>query len=173
MPSSSYRVRLAVAADAGGACEAVRRSIVELCADDHRGDEETIALWIANKTPVQFKEWISATDKVALVAEGHIGIVGFGLLLSDATVALLYVHPEARFSGVSKALLAAMEEAAAAFGRPDVRLTSSETARRFYLACGYVPSGEPTPGFARILAHPMSKRLSSYRMGRDEPTRPT
>ena len=43
-------IRRAIVTDASGACEVVRRSISELCVDDHQGDQTTIGAWIANKT---------------------------------------------------------------------------------------------------------------------------
>jgi GNAT superfamily N-acetyltransferase len=154
-------IRRAVAADAAGSCDVVRRSIVDLCSADHRGDEARIAAWIANKTPSTFEQWISAEGSLALVAEGAGGIVGFSLMESNGAVRLLYVLPAARFSGVSTALLAAMEREAIARGVPEVRLSSTETARRFYERRGYASAGAPTDGPRRVRSYPMVKRLSA------------
>ncbi len=61
--------RRAVRSDAFAACEVVRRSIVELCRDDHRDDESTLTEWLANKTPADFERWIASTLHAAYVAE--------------------------------------------------------------------------------------------------------
>jgi hypothetical protein len=44
-------IRDAVPEDAPAACEAMRRSISELCSTDHHGDAVILARWLANKTP--------------------------------------------------------------------------------------------------------------------------
>jgi GNAT superfamily N-acetyltransferase len=124
----NYQIRRAVVSDAAQACQAVRRSIAELCVDDHQGDESTLTAWTCNKTAANFATWIVSDRHVALVAEGPSGVVGFGLLNREGTIALLYVSPEARFRGVSKALLAALEDAAIAAGVNQVRLASTATA---------------------------------------------
>ena len=54
-------------------------------------------------------------------------------------ITLNYVSPDARFQGVSKALLAALERTAAELGLKQCRLESTKTARRFYEAAGYRP----------------------------------
>ena len=46
--------------------------------------------------------------------------------------------PDARFRGVSRALLKALEHRALERGNLKCHLISTETARRFYLAAGYV-----------------------------------
>lgn len=45
------KIRDAVAEDAIEACEALRRSITELCVADHRNDPDLLANWLRNKTP--------------------------------------------------------------------------------------------------------------------------
>jgi len=47
-------VREAEAGDADAVIEVVRTSITQLCAADHRDDPETLATWLANKTPANF-----------------------------------------------------------------------------------------------------------------------
>lgn len=153
-------IRRAVIGDAGDVCYVVRRSIIELCTLDHHDDEAAVAAWVANKTPANFEGCISTSGNVALVAQAGADIIGFALLLPDATVALLYVLPEARFSGVSEALLAALEKAALADGMSELRLASTETARGFYLRHGYIPAGEASVEFGWIPSYPMSKRLA-------------
>ena len=90
--------------------------------------------------------------------------MGLGTLSGGGEIMLLYVLPEARFQGVSTALLARMEEQTRALHREICSLTSSLTARRFFLSRGYelMPSededdglGLDAPGnFSKILTAP-------------------
>jgi aminoglycoside phosphotransferase (APT) family kinase protein len=153
-------IRRAVAADAPSACDTVRRSIAELCVQDHQGDAATITAWLANKTEANLTRWISSDQRLAFVAEEAARIVGFGLLDPAGSILLLYVSPDARFRGVSKALLAAMEDVARSVGVHTVTLDSSATARRFYERAGYASRGEPKKGFGITTCYPMSKQLT-------------
>jgi GNAT superfamily N-acetyltransferase len=154
-------VRRALRSDASAACEVVRRSIVELCYDDHGGDESTLTEWLANKTPANFEEWIASERHAAFVAERDRVIIGFGLLDLQGTIALLYVSPDARFSGVSKALLAALEREAIAAGIGVLKLESSITALRFYTRAGYSSTGCSAKGFGITNCQPMSRQLTA------------
>jgi N-acetylglutamate synthase-like GNAT family acetyltransferase len=60
---------------------------------------------------------------------------------------LLYVSPEFRFHGVSKALLAALEADARKLGLPSCALVSTDTAKPFFLAAGYVGYDEAEDDF--------------------------
>jgi GNAT superfamily N-acetyltransferase len=153
--------RRAALSDAAAACDVVRRSIVELCYDDHRGDEGTLASWLANKTLANFEQWIRSDEHIALVAERDNVLVGFALLTLQGTIALLYVSPDARFSGISKALLDALEQAAIAASVSELRLESSVTALRFYTGRGYTSTGPPCTGFGVTSCYPMSRRIGA------------
>jgi GNAT superfamily N-acetyltransferase len=83
------------------------------------------------------------------------------LLDLQGTIVLLYVSPDARFSGISKALLAALEKAAIAAGICEIRLDSSVTAYRFYSRCGYVPTGPPSKAFGITNGYPMSRGIET------------
>lgn len=106
------------------------------------------------------RTWIVSDRHIAFVAEAPSGVIGFGLLNREGTIDLLYVSPEVRFRGISKALLAALEDAAMFAGVNQVRLASTTTARIFYERSGYVADGRPTPSFGRSKCYPMSKRLT-------------
>ncbi len=69
--------------------------------------------------------------------------------------------PEARFRGVSRALLAALEARARERGHEGCTLLSTETARRFYLANGYVEDGPGVGKFGTTSGYPMSKRFGA------------
>ena len=119
----------------------VRRSIVELCEEDHHGEADALDAWLANKTVANFEAWLRSLHTVALVADDPSdGLLGVALLSLDGTLTLLYVAPSARFQGVSTTLLAAVEDAARHKGLAAVTVKTTATARRFYLRRGYAPA---------------------------------
>jgi GNAT superfamily N-acetyltransferase len=151
-------IRRATADDAEAACQVLRRSIAELCAADHRGDAGTLAAWLANKTPENLRRW-TANQRLFVAAEDG-AILGVAALSLAGEVTLNYVSPDARFRGVSKALVARLEEEAAALGLATLTLSSTATARRFYAAAGYAEAGPPVPGFGITRGFPMVKRIA-------------
>lgn len=131
-------VRPAKVAEARRISRVLRRSIVELCGEDHGDDLHRIADWLANKSPQQVARWIADREQIWCVA-GREEIEGAGAIRRDGRLSLLYVEPSARFSGVSRALLDQLELDAFQAGATAITLTSTRTARRFYLEAGYVP----------------------------------
>ena len=154
------KIRQAAPADVAATCELVRNSITELCVEDHHGDAATIAAWHANKTNANFEAWISSPRHIALIAEKAGTAAGFALLNLNGTIALLYVAPAFRFGGVSKAMLAAIEERAMAAGITELRLESTATALPFYERRGFRRSADCVPGFGATSAYPLSKSLA-------------
>jgi GNAT superfamily N-acetyltransferase len=152
-------IRDALPIDAEAACAVMRRSITELCAADHHDDPKILAAWLANKTPEIFNRWLTEPDNSVLVAveDGH--ILSVGAVRSSGEITLNYVSPDARFRGVSGALLAALEHRAAERGKRTCTLASTATARRFYLARGYVETGQPDRKFGTSSGFPMAKPL--------------
>lgn len=131
------QIRTADPEDAAAACETVRRSIIELCVADHADDPAILAAWLANKTPADVRAWIANPDNIILVAtEGDI-VLGVGAVTRGGEIILNYVSPDARFRGISKALLRELEVKAAALGNSARTLTSTLTARAFYVSGGY------------------------------------
>ena len=102
--------------DAEAACVVLRRSITELCRDDYRGDASTLAAWLANKTPEHVRTWIGNPDNCVLVADDGGAILGVAAMQSTGRISLNYVSPDARFRGVSKALMRALEAKATSAG---------------------------------------------------------
>src|SRR5580704_17458920 len=98
----------AIPEDALAACQVMRRSIAELCAADHKGDPAILQRWLSNKTPEIFKSWIRP-DNSLLVAVEDDGILAVGAVTDAGEITLNYVSPDARFRGVSGALLDALE----------------------------------------------------------------
>jgi N-acetylglutamate synthase-like GNAT family acetyltransferase len=153
-------VRRATIADAEQACAVLRRSIAELCGEDHGGDADLLARWLSNKTVENVRRWI--VESHFLVAEDAGQMHGCAAMTKAGKVTLNYVAPEARFRGVSKALIAELETAARALGLEECILESTKTALRFYRGLGYVRSREnyilPLTG---TLATVLRKRLDT------------
>jgi GNAT superfamily N-acetyltransferase len=155
-------IRAATPEDAPAACQVMRRSIAELCVADHRNDEAILTRWLSNKTPEVFASWITQSDNSLLVAAEGGGILGVGSVTDAGEITLNYVSPDARFRGVSRALLGALEARAVERGNTRCTLTSTETARRFYRANGYVEDGLPIGNFGTSSGYPMSNLLTSH-----------
>lgn len=129
------RIRAARAEDAIEACDVVRRSITELCEADHANDPALLARWLANKTPENVGVWIKASH--VFVAEEGSRIIGVAALTSLGHLTLNYVAQEARFRGISRALLREAEGKARDLGCRVCTLQSTKTAERFYRTAGY------------------------------------
>ncbi len=147
------------AEDAPAACQVLRRSIAELCVADHRNDPAILTRWLSNKTPEIFRSWITQTANSVLVAVEGDNILAVGSVTNEGKITLNYVSPDARFRGVSRALVGALEARAVQRGNVRCILTSTETARRFYLENGYVEDGLPVGEFGTSSGYPMSKAL--------------
>jgi GNAT superfamily N-acetyltransferase len=157
---SRMDIRDAVAADAPAACQVLRRSISELCVTDHGNDPAILTRWLSNKTPEIVAAWISDPTASVLVAVGRGMILAVGAVTDAGEITLNYVSPDARFRGVSRALLGALEARAIQRGNWRCALTSTETARRFYHANGYVEDGAVAGKFGTRASYPMSKLLA-------------
>src|SRR5262245_25531007 len=138
---ATMHVRDAREQDADAACCVLRRSISELCVLDHQGDPATLERWLANKAPDNVRQWIGKHH--VLVAVERDVILGIAAMNASGHVLLNYVSPDARFRGVSKALLQDLEARATSLGLSRVTLQSTATASRFYRAAGYTASGPP------------------------------
>jgi GNAT superfamily N-acetyltransferase len=152
-------IRDAAPGDAEAACETMRRSIAELCEADHRNDPKILARWLANKQPRIFLGWLAEPDNSVLVAVVEDAIAAVGAVRDSGEITLNYVSPDHRFKGVSRALLAALEKRAAERGNERCTLSSTATARRFYLASGYVETGAAQGLFGTQTGFPMAKPL--------------
>lgn len=148
-------IRLASEADAGRGIKTLRRSISELCTLDHRNDPQEIRDWLQNKSIASWCLWVSNPTLDLYVADKEGEIVGVGLMSKTGEILLNYVSPDARFRGVSKALLSHMEAKASSDGLLICSLESTKTAHQFYLSQGYTP----LTGGSRIGAT-MTKKLT-------------
>jgi GNAT superfamily N-acetyltransferase len=140
-------MRDAVPEDAPSACEVIRRSISELCSADHHNDPVILGRWLANKIPEIVASRIVKPDNSVLVAVDGDIILAVGSVTDAGEITLNYVSPDARFRGVSRALLVALETRAQERGNQRCTLLSTETAHRFYQSAGYVNDGPPQGKF--------------------------
>jgi GNAT superfamily N-acetyltransferase len=137
----------------------MRRSIAELCFADHRNDPAILERWLGNKTPEVFVSWLEQPDNTLLVAVEDREILAVGAVTDAGKITLNYVPPDARFRGISRAMLASLEARAAERGNTRCVLISTETARRFYQASLYVEDGLPVGAFGTAAGYPMTKPL--------------
>src|SRR5690349_16060857 len=103
------KIRDAVPKDAPAACEMLRRSITVLCGADHRNDPVILGRWLANKTPEIVGSWIIQPGNSVLVAVDDHSIIAVGAVTDAGEITLNYVSPDARFRGLSRAMLTALE----------------------------------------------------------------
>jgi GNAT superfamily N-acetyltransferase len=148
-------IRRARSDEAVGICNVLRRSIAELCSADHYDDPAILQRWLANKRPEIVEGWIGDPDNSLLVAVEGPAVLAVGAIRNDGEITLNYVSPDARFKGVSRALLKQLEITAGDQGNDVCHLTSTFTAHRFYLSCGYEDCGVPQGKFGTSLSMPM------------------
>jgi hypothetical protein len=67
--NESVAVRRARLEDADAIVAILRRSITELCVDDHRHDPVMLGAWLQNKTAANARVWIEANGNFMVVAE--------------------------------------------------------------------------------------------------------
>lgn len=156
-------IRKAKKEEAGEIAALLRRSITELCVEDHSNNPAILSLWVGGKTEERLSHWIENPQSVFYVAIEEQSIVGVGAMNREASsINLNYVSPDARFRGISKRLIQTMEEELKRLGCKDCLLMSTTTARRFYLALGYL-EGPPDKGIFGHTVYPMHKRLGGER----------
>ena len=158
---SNIEIRDAVVADAPAACEVLRRSITELYGADHQNDAGVILeQWLANKTPEIVASWVMQPGNSVLLAVEGDAVLGVGSITDAGEITLNYVSPDTRFQGVSRCAAARVEACAAERGNTQCKLTSTQTARRFYFSAGYSDDSGPVMMFGTS-SYPMSKWLRS------------
>ncbi len=150
-------IRRATLEDAAAVCAVVRRSIAECCAEDHLNDAALIDMWLKNKTVTNTQAWLENPHACSVVAEVDGSVVGFGMSQAGE-VLLCYLVPEARFKGIGKSMLQALEAHALETGVLTLRLESTLTALPFYERNGFRQTGPAVPTFG-ITVHPMAKTI--------------
>ncbi|MCA3360825.1 MAG: GNAT family N-acetyltransferase [Roseomonas sp.] len=139
MTKLQVRVRQAMESDGQRGICIIKRSILELCSEDHRNDEFAIQEWIANKTVESWKAWLHSCQSKLLVGEVGSILAGVGMISRKGELFLLYVDPKHRFSGISKYILSSLEDTARNWGCACIFFESTRTAYRFYRDQGYEP----------------------------------
>ncbi|SFL30824.1 Ribosomal protein S18 acetylase RimI [Bradyrhizobium sp. NFR13] len=153
-------IRRARPDEAAEMCNVLRRSIAELCGADHHDDPAILQRWLDNKTPAEVGGWIAHPGNFVLVAVEEETVLAVGIVRHDGEITCNYVSPDARFRGVSKAMLAQLEATARDHGSDVCHLISTETAHRLYLSAGYEDCGVPQGKFGTTSSFPMLKRLT-------------
>lgn len=120
----------------------LRRSIRELCQADHQIDPDRVEPWLKNKTADNVERWIHGPGRVFSAMDLQRSVIGVGMGSPEGEVLLNYVATEARFSGVSKMLMRAVEDYFRDRGLTTSVLQSTGTAENFYRSIGYVETGQ-------------------------------
>jgi GNAT superfamily N-acetyltransferase len=156
-------IRDATPQDAQAACDVLRQSISQLCGADHGNDPAMLQRWLGNKRPEIVAAWAKQPGNSLLVAVEGDAVLAVGSVTDAGEITLNYVAPDARFRGVSRAMLKALEARAAERGNSRCTLISTETAHRFYLSGGYVDDETPVGKFGMRSGYPMFRRLAEPR----------
>ncbi|GEM_PF-812107 len=143
-------------------------SILGLCAADHDNDPAKLAAWLRNKSPAGVAAMLANADMKMFVAERGEAILAVGAVTGEGDIALNYVAPEARFSGVSKAMLARLEAELVALGYAEGRLEATATAKTFYEKAGWLADGPQASG-RMVNGYPMRKALATIARPRCHP----
>ena len=147
-------IRLATVEDAEQGLATLRASNSELCSLDHANDPQQISDWLENKTVQSWMDWAKNPKAKLYVADSEGQILGVSMIQNSGHILLNYVHPDARFSGVSSSFLSQMEANAREMGRTHCTLNSTKTARPFYLKHGYLPlHGGECVTLSKLLRH--------------------
>ena len=151
-------VRRADADDVAAMSAVMIASITELCAADHGNDPDAIVAWTRNKSVDGVGAMLANPDVRLFVAELEGVIAAVGAISKSGMITLNYVAPRARFRGVSKTMLAALEAELRLLGFAVGRLEATDTARGFYEAAGWVADGPQLHG-RLVNGYPMRKAL--------------
>ncbi|NJN56004.1 MAG: GNAT family N-acetyltransferase [Leptolyngbyaceae cyanobacterium SL_5_9] len=83
------------------------------------------------------QRWIENGDRQMIVARQGDRLVGFGFVDKTAELQGLYVHPDYGRQGIGARILAALEQAAFAFGVSVLQVDASINAEAFYSKQGF------------------------------------
>src|SRR4051794_38704065 len=89
----------------------MRRSISELCVADHHNDPTILNAWLSNKKPEIVAGWARQPGNSLLLATEGDAVLAVGSVTDAGEITLNYVAPEARFRGVSRAVIQALDGA--------------------------------------------------------------
>ncbi len=164
-----FSIRKASQDDAKIICDVTRKSIIRGCVKDHKHDESIKVDWLRNKTPENFRNWITTKDNLSLVAIDSAGKpVGFILAKmnkSKAELLLNYIEPEYVRQGVGYGMYNELEQALMRRGVDEITANSTITARDFYLRVGFTLISENTEPGDRQADILMGKFLGVAKLG--------
>jgi len=152
-------VREATWTDTERALYVLHRSITLSCVADHQNDPQTLAHWLANKTPEYFERWLADPASAMFVAELEGSVRCLGKVTRAAKLELCYVEPGFERRRVGSSLLHALEARARSWGLTKLHLNSSLAACPFYARRGYESSGPPVPWLGTVRSFPFVKQL--------------
>jgi len=152
------KIRPALPEEAEAICQLLKCSITQLCEADHKNDPAILDRWAGSKTPEVIAAWIADKTSTMLVATEASTILAVGSITLEGEIALNYVSPEARFRGISRALVRALEARGAEQSNVTCFLSSTGAARQFYLSLGYTEK-EAEVGMFGAVIYPMSKSI--------------
>jgi GNAT superfamily N-acetyltransferase len=138
-------VRKANPTDIPAMSRVLTAAITSLCTENHGNDPGRLRQWTQNKSEAGVGKMMDDPAQTVFVAEVNGEIAAVGAVEGDSIV-LNYVAPEHRFQGVSKALLANMEESLRNAGISVGKLVSTRTALGFYLVSGWSELGPGAGG---------------------------
>ena len=104
--------------------------------------------WLENKTPEVFLSWFNQPDNSVLVAVNDGRVLAVGSVTDAGSINLNYVSPDARFRGVSRALLGALPSE----GTLDARSSAPRLPAAFISVAGILKRGHRSAHTGRWLA---------------------
>ena len=141
-----------------------RRSIKELCFQDHHNNLDILNNWLSNKSPKSLASAFAEQSLAWYVAINNKQVIGVCMFGYDGILRALYIHPEFTNQHVGSSLLKQAETYASQKGIREFTLESTSTAKQFYLAHYYVEYDCPKDCFG-VVAFPMKKLLSNEKNG--------
>lgn len=136
----------------------IRDSIVNLCHADHQNSKQHMDAWLTERGIGNLERALFAPGSQAFIClyDGH--VIGVSLIDRAGELKLCYVHSRHVGKGAGQLLLAAAEQQAGRWGLDKVTLTSTRTARGFYLSHGYQSCGESVPCIG-MPGYPLEKTI--------------
>lgn len=108
---------------------------IRSCRKDHQYDENTIQIWLENKTQSHLILWMHYNDSWVYVMNYQ--IVGFIMVSDQGRILLNYVLPTQQHRGIGKALLDMVIQHFKAKKINQITLESTQTALNFYQKHGF------------------------------------
>lgn len=153
------KIRRAEPDDAVSICTIIRKSIEILCTPDHHNNAKILGPWLENKTPEVISGWIAGNPEGYIVYEVDGMIAAVGAYTPQGHILLNYIHPDYRFRGISKKILAAMEQEISKAGLSFATLVSTVTAHDFYISQGYLDTAPPQKNLNGKISIAMEKKI--------------